>query len=143
MRHDSLDTGVFESYGDYRRQKREKSVFWRVVEAYRNTRQLSPVISPVIAINPDHAGFVGRKLGADEIEYLWDVELAGKRAVNSPALYRQWLELVQGEEGENLAPATKELIVHRCARLYSLHGLLPRLYFRRIRTKAGRGSEAA
>src|SRR5260370_31900614 len=139
MRHDSLDTGVFESYGDYRRQKREKSIFWRVAEAYRNTRQLSPVI----AINLDPAGFVGRKLGADAIEYLCDIELASGQALNSPALYRQWLELVHGEEGEKLAPATKELNIHRCARLYSLRGLLPHLYFRRIRTKAGRGGEAA
>jgi hypothetical protein len=108
-------------------QKRLTRHFFEVVTAYVRIRSLSPIT----AVNPDDEGVPNKQLNASGIEYLIDVELATKKALNDdPYLLRQWETLAYQEA--QVPDATK--IAHRCGRIYERRKLLPNAYFHRIKS---------
>jgi hypothetical protein len=108
-------------------QKRLTRHFFEVVTAYVRIRSLSPIT----AVNPDDEGVPNKQLNASGIEFLVDVELATKKALNNePYLLRQWETLAYQEA--QVPDATK--IAHRCGRIYERRKLLPNAYFRRVKS---------
>jgi hypothetical protein len=109
--------------------------FYAVARYYRDLRF---GVSPIVAgsLDPD---VVPRKLGADLIHFLVDIEIASRRALGSTALFEQWKALVYRLFDET-APATvltpMDLrIIQRCGRIYKARNLQPRAYFQRFRQR--------
>jgi hypothetical protein len=126
MMQTELTPDVYKSHSQYEQQKRWRAIFHQVLEAYIDARSLPAIC----AINYDDS-LPNRKLNADAIHFITDVEHAVAKAIGNDAeLHKQWLLLVEG--GQTSATAVAKLAVS-AGRIFDCRGLLPHLYFRHIR----------
>jgi hypothetical protein len=118
------DVGYFESHGAYQTQRDFRNYFWRVIKGYKDVCELSPLVAAVLDPNE-----TPKKLGADGIIYICDIEIATRRALdNNYELLDQWQRLVNGENTPNSAS-----IINKCGRMYCRRRLAPATYLRFVK----------
>ena len=133
MDHAIFERGVFRSRAHFLTEHRKASYFDKVIEAYRTTRELSPVVA--MTYDPERHPL---KLGPDGIHYIADIELATKKALKTPELFARWQALV---DDQLIGPEVKARIVSLCGAEYIRRELMPSDYFRVI--KKGRNRRTA
>jgi hypothetical protein len=127
MPQTELNPNVYRSHTHYENLKRWKAIFAEVLNVYVQTKHLPAVV----AITYDDELPPNRKLGADGIHYIADVELAVAKATGDDTGLRElWLRLVAGEE---LSSAATARLAVKAGRIFDIRGLAPQLYFRSIR----------
>ena len=129
------EQGHFRSHSHYQRERFKKRYFDAVIDGYREVKSLSPTI----AANPDPQA-IRRKLTPAAIEFIADVELATRRALQDADLFRSWQALV---EEEVIEPLLKAWIVSRCSPMYIARRLAPADYFVTIKRRPERQRTAA
>lgn len=121
----AINTEVSAPRAETEQQKRSR-VFHQVTQAYVDIRSLSPIV----AVNYDDEAKPNRKLNADVIHFICDVESATRKALDNDAnLLEQWDRLVYQEA--QVPNAAK--IASRCGRMYQKRLLAPHEYFRHIK----------
>jgi hypothetical protein len=122
-----LAPGVYESRSHYQQHKRWQTIFKAVLQAYLEARSLPAIC----AINYDDSQPGNRKLNADAIHFITDIEHAAQKALkDEPELVEHWSRLCEG--GEIPASALNR-IGSRVGRIADQRGLSPHFYFRHIR----------
>jgi hypothetical protein len=129
----ALERGRFRSRRHYLNERQNHKYFWKVIQGYVTTRELSPITA--INYDPERHPL---KLGLDGIHYIADVELATKKALKSPELFARWQALV---DDHLIGPEVKARIVSLCGAEYMRRELAPADYFKVI--KKGRMRRAA
>jgi hypothetical protein len=115
-----LDVANYDLRAETEQRKRTR-IFYLVTQAYADIRSLSPIV----AFSYDDEK-TNRKLNADSIHFIADVESATRKALNdNPALIEQWERIIQQKRQVPNASS----IVSRCGRLYQIRKLNPRDYF--------------
>jgi len=117
-----VSEGKFRSRRHYERTEQNRQYFRSVADTYLQFSEYAPVV----ALNYDPIAS-SKKLTADIIHFLCDVEVATKKVLKTPEALEQWKALI---EGGKLSPQLSASIVNRCARIYRLKGLAPYHYFR-------------
>lgn len=121
-----LAAEVYSSHSHYEQQKRWKAIFHQVLEAYIDARSLPSLC----AINYDDTQ-PNRKLNADAIHFITDVEHAVAKATSNDAeLQQQWQLLVEGAETSGTSVAR---LAVKAGRIFDIRGLCPHIYFRTIK----------
>jgi hypothetical protein len=117
------------------RTRQDQAYFQGVTAAYSDLRELSPLV----ACNLDDTAPTRRRTPVVS-EFICDVELATRRVLKTPELFRAWEQIVAGE---TIPTRLANIITGRCGAIYRRRGLIPSEYFRTIKRRAGERVEAA
>lgn len=122
-----LAPDVYRSHSHYENLKRWKAIFAHVLDVYIQTKNLPAIC----AVAYDDEQPPNRKLNADGIHYIADVEHAVEKATgDDTGLHKLWLRLVDGEEISSAAAAR---LAVKAGRIFDLRDLSPHLYFRQVK----------
>jgi hypothetical protein len=118
------NSGIFTSRGEFLKQRATRQAFIAVIRAYREALSMHP-----LAAYPYDESIRSRKLSPQVVEFMADVLNVSKRTLgNNPALFRQWQQIVAGEDIPNAGS-----IITRCGAAYRRLGLVPFDYFLLVR----------